>query len=247
MFSILLLILLNNEIAHAITCVSFSGSGSSGFQTKTNVTGPGNACCPVRAWAGLAFGIDYEPYDSTTEMCCKGRSTSIAGIIYQSASIGKGNDCCNELAYDNRTGICCSVYNLDSQTDSNNAGPGDTCCGTKPYFKNKQECCTPYIPALKLKLYEVADACCNYGLNPYNKTYQVCCNKWNYGDGDSCCNLNGMEDAYQPPDEPFYKKEKCCVKGKLYNYGCANKGDSLIVNNFIFAFFVCVNCLFYLI
>ena len=160
MFSIFLLFFLNHQIAHAITCVSFSGSGSSGFQTKTNVTGPGNACCPVSAWAGLAFGIDYEPYDSTTEMCCEGRSTSISGIIYQSASIGKGNDCCNQLAFDNRTGICCSVYDLNSQTDVNNAGPGDTCCGTKPYFKNKQECCPRFISSLKLTVYSVMNPGC---------------------------------------------------------------------------------------
>ncbi len=74
-----------------------------------------------------------------------------------------------------------------------------------------------------MNVYTVADGCC--GTHAYNKTDQICCNSWNLGNGDSCCNLNGLEDAFSPPDEP-YKKEKCCVKGRLYNYACLKNGAS---------------------
>lgn len=164
-------------------------------------------------------------------MCCKGSSYFVGKVQYQFSSIGKGNTCCNDLAYDNNTGICCSEYNLNSQSFANNAGPGDTCCSTKPYYKNTQKCCESYISGINLHVYTVADGCCAFGQAPYNKTYQVCCNQWKRGDGDSCCNFNGQDDptGKEPPDEPYYKKDKCCINGKLYNYACISRGASVFL------------------
>ena len=39
-------------VLSAITCINFSGSGSSGFQTKTNVTGPGYS---IFYWTTLGY------------------------------------------------------------------------------------------------------------------------------------------------------------------------------------------------
>ena len=164
----ILLIFLNIKISQSITCISYSGSSGSSYQSKTNVTGPGDQCCATLAWAGSFFGVQYQPYNSQTEICCKSNSYFVGNVQYQSNSIGRGDTCCNGLAYYNSTGICCSTYN------SNNVGPGDACCGTKPYYKNKQACCEYFISAINTQTYAVGDECCKFGTLAVNKTFQVC-------------------------------------------------------------------------
>lgn len=240
-----LLILISKLIqTFAITCVSYSGSTSSNYRVTTNVTGPGDTCCAVKAWAGTFFGVDYKPYNSKTEMCCKGNSYFVGNVQYQMSGVGEGNACCNDLAYDSSVNKCCSEYNLNSQSYSNNVGLGDSCCGTKPYYKEKQACCNYYISAISMTVYSVGDGCCKFGTVSYNKTFQVCCNGWKVGNGDSCCNFNGEENYNEPPDEPYYTRDKCCVKGKLYDYVCLNRSN---INSFSFELtflFICLEILF---
>jgi len=230
------LIILVSKVFHifAITCESYSGSASGNYKVTTNVTGPGDSCCAVSAWAGSFYGVTYKPYFAQTEMCCKGMSYFVGSTQYQLSTVGKGNTCCNGLAYDSTINICCSEGN------SNNAGPGDTCCGTNPYYKDKQKCCSTWLSAINLEVFTVADGCCKFGQAPYNKSFQVCCNEWKIGNGDSCCNFNGEENGNEPPDEPYYKGEKCCVKGKLQNYGCLNRSYinqfNMNLSLFLFAF-----------
>ena len=224
---ILSIILFTEEIcrllAANITCTSFASVGSGPFQTKKNITGPGNACCAVKAWAGNAFGIDYMPYDSYTQVCCKDpNKLFIGGILWQSSKIGTGNDCCNDVAFDNSTQICCSKYETTYMGYLSGIGEGDTCCGLKAYYKTKQDCCESY--RVGFKIYTVADGCC--GQNSYNKTYQICCNGLIEDDGDACCNKNGLENVNELRDVAYYRSKKCCKNGKLYNYAC-NKGLSL--------------------
>ena len=214
---ILLLIQLKGLLA--ITCINFSGSAFSPFRTNTYVTGPGDACCPVSAMAGSLYGITYKPYNSSTEMCCKSDSYTIGSIIYQQASIGKGNACCGNIAYINSTNAhCCYDYNLKTERNFYNVGEGDTCCGLNAYFGDKQSCCKSYL--VGMQIYTVADGCC--GVNGYNKTYEICCNTYNIGNGNACCNYNGFENAHEEADAAYYKESQCCQKGKVVDHACAS-------------------------
>ena len=224
---------LSSLSASDVTCVSFDQT------SKTNVTGRGDSCCAIASWTGSnVYGVSYQPYDSETELCCISLKNTVYGqITYRYGSVGVGDACCDKQAYDKTNEICCE----------STLGMGNACCGSKAYDARKSACCRAVV--MGYQTYTVADACCRGGTLGYNKSVDVCCNEWNIGNGNACCNTNGNDNEKEPWDEPYYTYQKCCKKGKLMNYACANEAIHLhatLAKTFILnIFYYYLNILFH--
>ncbi|CAM2711409.1 unnamed protein product [Rotaria socialis] len=160
---------------------------------------------PLRYYYGSSW-VTYEPYDNSTQSCCKSadyRTTLYYGFT---STVAYANTCCLEKPYNyTKNLVCCAgtFYNTAAHASftSNIIGVGDACCGPNPYSTGAKKCCENW---------STGDECCGLGSsnNAYNTSTHVCCGNLISGEGNACCVIDGYYHTYD-------SRKSCCTPDEI--------------------------------